>query len=430
MASAIAGDQGQHLRLGPVLGQVEGVDGSRDRCARFRLRVSLAAGVAVRLDQDGVVQVLEGGRQGAGHGQVPEHVAAPEQVERGPAGVAQCRRRDGGVRLGRGVVAREGRREGGVRLGAGVIHRESCRDGGVPLGRCFEGHQRIGDGLVHLDRGAIGDQLGVGVGLAFVDGRHHSDRDFSSREVIGEGRGDGVVGLLGRVRIAAEAQGPIVVGQGDAQGARGVEVSNLVRAGQQVPGHVAQPGGGVDQVGGAAEGGDLCEDPVDGRLQGELQRVEVPCRGEGPGVLEGQYLRVVPVEAGVLEGLSGLVGRLRQVGEERRGDPLVHVRRGLPGGHVDGQLVHHALQRVGRRDRRQGGVVGRSDAGVHRCCRRVLRSTEAGVDLPSTWTCKASRADWLALLARPRLKLVLTAVRPEALAAMRPSAATWPKRRG
>ena len=47
-----------------------------------------------------------------------------------------------------------------------------------------------------------------------------------------------------------------------------------------------------------------------------------------------------------------------------------------------------------------------------------LRSTEAGVDLPSTWTCKASRADWLALLARPRVRLVLTAVRPEALAAM------------
>ena len=32
----LAGDEGQHLRLGPVLGQVEGIDGSRDRCARFR----------------------------------------------------------------------------------------------------------------------------------------------------------------------------------------------------------------------------------------------------------------------------------------------------------------------------------------------------------------------------------------------------------
>ena len=227
-----------------------------------------------------------------------------------------------------------------------------------------------------MDRGTVIGQLGVRVALGLVDGRHDGGGDFGSREVIGEGRGDGVVGLLGRVRIAAEAQGPVVVGELDAEGSGGVQVADLVGAGQQVPDHVAQPGGGVDQVGGAAEGGDLCEDPVDGGLQGELQRVEVPCRGEGPGVLEGQYLRVVPVEAGVLEGLSGLVGRLRQIAQERRGDSLVHVGCGLPGGHVDGQLVHHALQRVGRRDRRQGGVVGRGDAGVHRCCRRVVRQLE------------------------------------------------------
>ena len=99
------GDEGLDLRLVLELGQVEGIDGSRDRCARFRLRVSLAAGVAVRFDEDGVVQVLEGGRQGAGHRQVAEHVAAPQQVERGSAGpalaVAQRRRRDGGIRLSR-----------------------------------------------------------------------------------------------------------------------------------------------------------------------------------------------------------------------------------------------------------------------------------------------------------------------------------------
>ena len=81
---------------------------------------------------------------------------------------------------------------------------------------------------------------------------------------------------------------------------------------------------------------------------------EVSCRGKGPGVLEGENLRVVPVEAGVLEGLSGLVGRLRQIGQKRSRHPLIHVGHGLPGGHVDGQLVHHALQRVGRRDRRHG----------------------------------------------------------------------------
>ena len=189
--------------------------------------------------------------------------------------------------MDRGAVGRQSRRDGGVRLGAGVIHREGCCDGGVPLDRRFEGHQRIGDGLGHLSRGAVIGQLGVRVALGLVDGRHDGGGDFGSREVVGEGRGDGVIRLLRRVRIAAEAQGPIVVGQGDAKGACGVQVTNLVGAGQQVPGHVAQPGGGVDQVGGASEGGDLRQDPVDGGLQGELQRVEVPCRGEGPGVLEG-----------------------------------------------------------------------------------------------------------------------------------------------
>ena len=372
------GDEGLDLRLVLELGQVQ--DGSGDRCARFRLGVSLAAGVAVRLYQDGVIQVLERRGQCAGHRQVTQHVAAPEQVEGRAAGpalaVAQRRRRDGGVRLSRGVVAREGCRDCGVRLSGIVITHEGCRDGGVPLGRRPVGHQRIGDGLGHLRRGAVIGQLGVRVALGLVDGRHDGGSDFGSREVIGQSRGDGVVRLLGRARIAREAQGPVVVGQSYAQGAGGVQVTDLVRAGQQVPGHVPQPGGGVDQVGGAAKRGDLCEDAVDGGLQGDLQVAEVSCRGEGPGVLEGEDLRVVSVEAGVLQGLSGLVGRLRQVGQERRGHSLVHVGRGLAGGHIDGQLVHHALQRVGRRHRRQGSVIGGSDAGVHRCSRRMVRQLE------------------------------------------------------
>ena len=329
------GNEGQHLRLVLELGQVQGVDGGGDRCTSFRLRVSLAAGVTVRLDEDRVVQVLEAGGQCSGHGQVPEYVAAPKQVERGSAGPALAvaqrhRRRDGGVRLGRGVIAREGRREGrvrlgagvirregrcdggvplgrrfeghqrigdglvhldrgavgrqsrrqgGVRLGAGVIHRESCRDGGVPLGRRFEGHQRIGDGLVHLGRGAVIGQLGVRVALGLVDGRHHGHGNFGAGEVVRQRGADSVIRSLGAVRIAAEAQGPVVVGELDAQGSGGVQVSDLVGAGQQVPGHVPQPGGGVDQVGGAPEGGDLRQDPVDGGLQGDLQVAEVPCLG-------------------------------------------------------------------------------------------------------------------------------------------------------
>ena len=249
----LAGDEGQHLRLGQVLGQVEGIHGSRDRCARFRLRVSLAAGVAVRLYQDGVIQVLERRGQGAGHRQVAQHVAAPQQVEGGSAGPALAvaqrhRRRDGGVRLGRGVVGGDGRRDDGVRLGAGVVGRESRRDGGVPLGRRFEGHQRIGDGLGHLGRGAIVGELGVRVALGLADGRHDGGGDFGSREVICQGRGDGVVGLLRGVRIAAEAEGPVVVGELDAQGARGVKVADLVGPGQQVPGHVPSQAGALTRL--------------------------------------------------------------------------------------------------------------------------------------------------------------------------------------
>ena len=128
------GDEGQHLRLVLELGQVQGVDGGGDRCARLQLRVGFAAGAAVRLYQDGVVQVLERRGQGAGHREVPQDVAGPEQVEGWPAvpglAVAQLRRRDGGIRLGRRVVGGQvdgcqPRRDGGVRLGVGVIRLES-----------------------------------------------------------------------------------------------------------------------------------------------------------------------------------------------------------------------------------------------------------------------------------------------------------------
>ena len=122
-------------------------------------------------------------------------------------------------------------------------------------------------------RGAIVGQLGVRVALGLVDGRHDGGGDFGSREVIGEGRGDGVVGLLRGVRIAAEAQGPVVVAQGDAQdgpwrASYGFVLVPASRSQVTLPG----PSGGVDQVGGAAQGGDLRQDAVDGGLQGNLQR--------------------------------------------------------------------------------------------------------------------------------------------------------------
>ena len=54
-------------------------------------------------------------------------------------------------------------------------------------------------------------------------------------DLAGQRRQQGV-GFRLAVRIAAEAQGPVVVGELDAQRACGVQVSNLVGAGQQVAG--------------------------------------------------------------------------------------------------------------------------------------------------------------------------------------------------
>ena len=303
------GDEGQHLRLVLELGQVQGVDGGGDRCARFRLGVGFAAGVAVRLDEDGVVQVLEGGGQGAGHRQVPQHIATPEQVEGraavpGLAVAQRHRRRDGGVRLGRGIVGSDGRRDGGVRLDAGVAGREGCRDGGVPLGRRPVGHQGIGDGLGRLCRVAVIGQLRVRVALALVDGRHHGDGDFGSREVVGQSRGgrhrdvpvqaDASVGEAGQQRAVFLADGD--------QGVLDLEVA---RRALQL-GRLHEGGGGeaVDrQIGGGGDaaavlqGGDAAVDGRDVRLQGADAAVDG--RDRAAERVEGGHQGVAAVALGL-----------------------------------------------------------------------------------------------------------------------------------
>ena len=73
--------------------------------------------------------------------------------------VAQLRRRDGGIRFGRGVVKGDGRCDGGVRLGRRVVGREGRRNCGVPLGHSPVGQQRVGDGReggVRLGRRVVG----------------------------------------------------------------------------------------------------------------------------------------------------------------------------------------------------------------------------------------------------------------------------------
>ena len=144
---------------------------------------------------------------------------------------------DGLGHLGRGVIGHQPRRDGGVRLGAGVVGREGCRDGGVPLHRrSVSAHRRWpgSSGPWRCNRPA-----GCPCSPWPHRCRHHGDGYLCPVEVVEECSGDGVVGLLRGVSITAEAEGPVVVGQGNAQAARGVEVADLVRSGQQVPGHVA-----------------------------------------------------------------------------------------------------------------------------------------------------------------------------------------------
>ena len=228
----LAGDERQHLGLRPVLGQVEHVEGRGDGGSRLQLRLGFGSGVAVRLDEDRVVEVLEGGGEGSRHGEIAQDVRALQEAERRPAGP--------------GLAVAQG-----------------------------HGQERVRDELVRRGGVAVAGELGVRVVLGLGHGGHEVEGDLGLREVVAQGRRDGVVGLLDRVEIAqrgedpalrgvaGKGQGPIIVREGDAQGTRGVQVADLICPGQQVEGHIPGPGGGVDQIGRTAECGDLRQDAVD-----------------------------------------------------------------------------------------------------------------------------------------------------------------------
>ena len=131
-----------------------------------------------------------------------------------------------------------------------------------------------------------------------------------ARTQLSETFGSSRVRLRFGVAVHREGQGPVVVGQLDAQRRHGVQVADLVRAGEEVPGHVPGPGGSIDEIGGAAERGDLRELPVDGGLQRDLQGVQVPAGGVGPRILQRQDGGVGGVQPGVLQGLACVVGGL------------------------------------------------------------------------------------------------------------------------
>ena len=243
----LPGDERQHLGFGPVLGQVERIDGRRDGGSRLRAACRSRRGrIAVRFDEDRVAQVLQGGGERTRHGQVPQDVRALQKVFGRPAGP--------------GLAVAQG-----------------------------HGQERVRDELVRGGGVAVIQQGRVRVIFALRDAGHQIRGGFRSREVISQGRRDGVVGLLDRVEIAkrgedpalrglreqqgvrlrlavgvaGKGQGPIIVREGDAQGTRGVQVADLICPGLQVEGHVPGPGGGVDQIGRTAECGDLRQDAVD-----------------------------------------------------------------------------------------------------------------------------------------------------------------------
>ena len=87
----------------------------------------------------------------------------------------------------------------------------------------------------------------------------------------------------------------------------------------------------LDQVGTAArcQGGQLREDGIDGALQRGLCGREVAGAREGPRRLQGQYLGVVTVEAGVPQREGGVQDRLRGVRQQCRCDRRCDLGRRL-----------------------------------------------------------------------------------------------------
>ena len=138
---------------------------------------------------------------------------------------------------------------------------DACYGGG-DLGVHLHGgvvlHQRCGNCGVHLCCGAVGQQC-----------RRNGRVSLRGRFVRHQGGSYCRVCLCDAVRVAGQAQGEIVVLQAHAEGRVEVQVAQRVGAQEQVPGDLAGPGLGVDQVA-AAAGGQGCrlrEDGVYGALQ-------------------------------------------------------------------------------------------------------------------------------------------------------------------
>ena len=86
-----------------------------------------------------------------------------------------------------------------------------------------------------------------------------------------------------------------------------------------------------------------------------------PAVAKGPAFWRARISASCPSRRASCRACPAWLGRLGQVRQERSRDSLIYVGRGSPSGQVDGQLVHHGLQRISCCYAGQSGVVGGSD---------------------------------------------------------------------
>ena len=243
------GDGRGDLGLRPVLGHVQGIDGPRHHGVDLGLREGFGLRVGVALELQRVRVVLQAGQQRAGEVQVPQHVAALQQLPGGRVGAPGRRVRQGHWRR--------------VCLRRRVVRRQ--------VDACYGG----GNLSIHL-RGSVVLQQGRGDCCAcFCCSAAGRQRRCNGRIslcccFVRHQRGCyRCVCLRNAVRVARQAQGEVVVLETHAEGRVEVQVVESVGAQQQVAGDLARPGLGVDQVAATAggQGRQLREDGVYGALQ-------------------------------------------------------------------------------------------------------------------------------------------------------------------
>ena len=338
------------------MGHVQGIDGPRHHGVDLGLREGFGLRVGVALELQRVRVVLQAGQQRAGEVQVPQHVAALQQLPHGRVGAPGRRVRQGHWH--------QGRRDGRVCLRRRVVRRQ--------VDACYGG----GNLSIHL-RGSVVLQQGRGDCCAcFCCSAVGRQRRCNGRIslcccFVRHQRGCyRCVCLRNAVRVARQAQGEVVVLETHAEGCVEVQVAESVGAQQQVPGDLARPGLGVDQAAATAggQGRQLREDGVYSALQAGFGGSQVGGRGKGVCRLQGQDVCVVAVQPAVPERQRGVQSRLLDARQQRRSDGACHLSRGLVARRLQGS--HGGFGRVQPAvPHRQQGVDPRG-VSVRQQCRR------------------------------------------------------------